>query len=292
VLAPGRKSTRPYGDDHDRVIMRETLFRKVPNPTDEVYQTLNGVIMTCVRFFYNANRDLCLRLGYEVHDMRTYAQVWTANFWSTSRVLMPKAKDENQKLLYRFLRQRFAEFYKQMITFRSRNVFTTAPGEDVMVVINPNRHAEHRKDSHRCDQPRLTTTLLKEEQDDHAEELAKYQDAHTELDVSTYAKRRVSASKMLKSGLESLGHDKLVETLTNTAASYFFCPDTRKEARRQLELHESTCLTCAHAARLKQALVADDALGDEVPVPLDECEDLGVVDPGSGEEALENPLAA
>jgi hypothetical protein len=111
--------------------MRETLFRKVPNPTPEVYENLNGVIMTCVRFFYGANRDLCLRLGYEIHDMKTYAQVWTANFWSTSRVLMPKTKDENHKLLYRFLRQRFAEFYKQMITFRSRNVLGVPPDQHV-----------------------------------------------------------------------------------------------------------------------------------------------------------------
>jgi hypothetical protein len=120
----------------------------------------------------------------------------------------------------------------------------------------------------------------------------KYTEDHTDLDVSTYAKRRQTAAEMLKVGLDALGHDKLVETLKETTESYFFCPDTRKEARRQLELHTRTCLTCAAAARLQQPLVTDNSLGDDAPVPLNEGEDLGVVDPGSVVEGSENPIAA
>lgn len=271
ATAPGRKSTRPYGDDHDRVIMRETLFRKVPNPTQEVYDNLNGVIMTCVRFFYGANKELCLRLGYEIHDMKTYAQVWTANFWSTSRVLIPKDKDENQKLLYRFLRQRFAEFYKQMITFRTRNVFTMPVDEEMSATVTP--------DDGSFD-------------DDEKLQLDQYQQKHTKLDVSTYSKRRQSAAKMLKDNLGSMDHDRLVETLSEAAESWVHCPDTRKEAKRQLELHQRTCLTCAYKARVSEPLVPDHALGEGLPVPLDEGEDLGVVDPGSSEEGSQDPLAA
>lgn len=275
AMAPGRKSARPYGDDPDRVIMRETVFRKVPDPTPEVYETLNPVIMTCVRFFYNANRKICLRLGYEIQDMKTYAQVWTANFWSTSRVLLPKTADENQKLLYRFLRQRFAEFYKQMVTFRTRNVFTNPVYDEPSIDREKPRFNDGSFDA------------------DSQAELEQYQQDHTSLDTSTYKKRRDSASAMLKSGLESMDHDKLVETLEETSTSYFFCPDTRKEAVRQLKIHKKTCLTCAALAAIqKNPLVADQTFTQHFPLPLDEGKDLSVVDSGSAEEGTENPLAA
>lgn len=279
-LSPGRKSTRPYGDDHDRVIMRETVFRKVPDPTPEVYTELNPVIMTCVRFFYNANRKICLRLGYEIQDMKTYAQVWTANFWSTSRVLMPKTADENQKLLYRFLRQRFAEFYKQMITFRTRNVFANPVDQPEFDVPTT--------------QPQLRTEDQRESiKDVDGQLVQKYNDRHAVLDTTTYKKRRDSAAALLKSGLESMDHDKLVETLEETSTSYFFCPDTRKEAVHQLKIHKKTCLTCAAIAAIeKNPLVADETFTQHFPLPLDEGKDLSVVDSGSGEEGSENAIAA
>lgn len=290
-VSPGRKSARPYGDDADRVIMRETLFRKVPNPTPKVYQDLDKVIMTCVRFFYNANRKLCLRLGYEIHDMKSYAQVWTANFWATSRVLTPKDENENQKLLYRFLRQRFAEFYRQMVTFRTRNVLVSPPEEDLVVTRAYGQNiGEYVQD---VVVSRETDVLLPEEKEEREENIRQYQEDHTELDVTTYKKRRDSAVSMLKSGLESMDHDQMVDALTEVCSSWFHCPDTRKEAERQLKLHRAACLTCAkRAALLKQTLVAENPLGDSAPVSLDVGEDLSIVDSGGDLERAENALAA
>jgi hypothetical protein len=275
-IPPGRKTNRPYGDDPDRVIFRERVFRLVANPTHQVYKQMDGVIMTCCRFFFQKNENLCLQLAFDLLDLKTYAQVWTANFWSTDRVLNPK-KDENERLLYTYLRQRFAEMYTQMRDARSRN--TVADKQSILIglgiehILDSDGFSDRQRDgSYEMKAVRYDEPVIDEEAEANMEA---WQKSHTILDTSTEKKRRTSAATLLAKNLAALPHETLLRTLTDAAESRFLCPDTRKEAQRQLDLHVKKCSACTALAR------PDDPANEQVVVALDVGDDAAEAEAGS-----------
>lgn len=279
AIPPGRKTNRPYGDDPDRVILRESVFRTVANPTTNVYQQMDPVIMTCCRFFWMKNQALCVRLGYDIGDLKTYAQMWTANFWSTGRVLRPK-KDENERLLYRFLRQRFAEFYQQLRGARSRNVVADKQSIALGLGVDYLIDSDGMGDEKVAKAVSVPTEDLDEEEQRAYE---RYKDEHTDINTSNPKKRRASAAALLSKSLSAMPHDAMVEALTQTGKSYFACPDTRKEALRQLEIHTKSCSACTPSA--EPVLPTKPAPVESLNVGLDESEDAAGVDAlGAAEE--------
>lgn len=264
AIKPGRKTNRPYGDDPDRVIFRENVFRNVVNPSSDVYKKFDPVITTCCRFFYMKNRDICVKLGYEIVDLKTYAQMWTANFWSTGRVLQPK-KDENERLLYKFLRQRFAEFYAQLRDRRHRNVVHDSGS----VMLGLGIEFKFDSDSYSRNGTRNATAVhagtetlgghadpfmhrivsaqdLTDEDDERG--FQKYKDSHAVITTTNPKKRAKHAAQLLEEGLATLPHEDLLENLERASKSRFLCPDTRKEALRQLARHQAACSKCTTLA--------------------------------------------
>ncbi len=238
----GRTSTRPYGDDPDSVVMREKIFRSVPNLPPQLYERLDPMITLCCRFFYRANTKLCLTLGYDLDDLKTYAQVWATNFWSVSRNITPASDDENMKLLYRALRQRFVEFRNQMRSLRSRNVLldrqtiSIATGVDWVFDADGYRNIEGRDEGNA---KKAVEAVEVEPNTWHSRAVLRTR--KPELDLSSETKRRESAKTMLAKLLGEMPHDRMVEVLTETSTSQFVCHDTQTEALRQLNLHQQKC---------------------------------------------------
>lgn len=312
-------AARVYGEDHDRVILRESVFRNTINPTEAVYKKLDPVIMTCVRFFYRKNKDLCVRLGYDMGDLKTYAQVWAANFWNTGRTLglqdHPEDPDGgNRRLLYSFLRQRFSEFNQQMRNFRTRGVlvdwqavevglgvestFQTAAGPADLVLerVAVGKEATTIADLGRCEcgsaRPRgpahyswCPHRTLETDEEGDGEYGARAR--KPEIDLSSPEARRLSARALLLKYLGNMTHSDMLEALTDTARSMYACPDTRSEAVKQLVIHRKSCSTCGPLDRKTAAaalLEANAPFPHGGEVALDVGEEVLTIDPGSSLE--------
>lgn len=304
--------TRVYGDDMDRVIFRESVFRRTINPAPEIWADLKNVIDIRSKVFWRINERLCVSLGFDLDDLMTYARVWTVNFWCTGRKVEPLGPSENKKMLQNFLNQRFQEFYQQMSEKRGRAVNFTA--SDVAMAMgvefrsdsdrgNPNgplsadamgpkavavdqdffkdwvpsyRHMSPNDrerwkqffsdlrapdrvqreplrdqmnvalDAIRCRRAAMAQkAILKAKEEGNAfsqeeEEFLRNKFA-TMTDRALENGRVVVAKKMLREKLAELPHDRLVEVLGDTAASEFSCPDTKREALRQLKQHRVKC---------------------------------------------------
>ena len=232
----GRSTNRPYGDSPDLVVFRHRLFRRVPNPTPEAMAKMDSVIMTCCRFFHQNNRELCQRIGFEVSDLKTYAQVWATIFWSRARVLNPKG-DENERRLYGYLRQRFAEFYKQMVGARSRSVLQDSQSVAIALGVEFICDTDGHHDNMGSVTKKAVTIPVQEDD-------LEYRERHTELDVTSVTKRRNSARALLDKSLAAMPHENLVAALTEASQSYSVCTDTRREARKRLDAHRNSCSLC------------------------------------------------
>jgi hypothetical protein len=237
VLPEGRK--RLYGEDLDLSVMRHQQFRQVPNPPAYVYQELGNVIKTCAKFFQINNQELCRRLGFSLNELKSYAMVWTATFWGTSRIVWPKG-DDNQRLLYSYLRQRFTELYQQMRSARMRNTIPDQSSIDAGFDLD---YAFDVTNESRADATPIAVSrpVLNDEQ---LAEMDVYRAAHTTINTETEKKRRKSAAELLNSKLAAMDHDTMIAALESAATSLLTCPDTRKEARRHIKLHQARCTTC------------------------------------------------
>lgn len=260
---------RAYGDDHDRVVMRESAFRQSVNPPEEAFVRFGPWIDSCVRFFFMSNQDLCHSLAFGKEDLKTYALVWFSNFWTTARLLTPKDESENDKLLYRFLRQRFSQLYQQMKGPRRRNV--AVDKETVRIGLS----VKYRLTDDGAGNLSLQAVRDVEPELDAREErgLDEYRKRVCQLDVSTPDKRRSSAAALLSRSLAAMPHDAMVSALTHTYNSLLSCPDTRKEAGRQLEKHRKSCLACSSAS--VGPLPLDAPSVETVEVVVDTVDDFG-----------------
>lgn len=262
-VAPAK---RIYGDDHDLTIMRHNQFRQCPNPPAHVFAKYEQVITTACRFFLKQNYRMCRKLGYDLDDLKSYARVWATNFYGTGRVINPK-RDENERLLYKFLRQRFAEFHSQFVKrersqLADRQTLQVALGIDFVTDTDTMRTVDGGLKA--VQQPTPTA--------DESAGLEEYRRRTNQLDLSNDRERRKSASALLEKHLQSMPHDQRVAVLTEASQNPHMCPDTRKEARRQLRLHTESCDSCATAVPANGSVAPDS-------VEVDELVDVGGVDP-------------
>lgn len=129
----------PYSKDFDLQAFRHNEFRQVPDLTPKTYAHYDGVIMTACKFYFRKNKRACLEMGYDLADLKQLALVWTTIYMGKSRVLNPTntKHDDNEALLYKALRQRFAEF-NRMLNNRHKSALpefesvTIATGIDVV----------------------------------------------------------------------------------------------------------------------------------------------------------------
>jgi hypothetical protein len=275
------RTRRVYGDDHDAVVMRERSFRQSVNPPREAFEKYAPWIDTCVRFYFMSNRELCIALGFGPDDLKTYALVWFSNFWTTTRLLNPKAESENNKLLYRFLRQRFSQLYQQMHGPRRRNVM--ADQDSIRVGLAIQYKIIQDGGAGPCLQAVNDTDPELDPQEEA--QLAAYRARVGKLDTSTPDKRRNSAVTLLNESLAAMPHDSMVSALTQTVTSVFACPDTRREAKRQLDRHRQACLACS-ATSVAPLLPAESPSLDGFEIRVDAIDEDGIVEELSLSEGL------
>jgi hypothetical protein len=260
---------RAYGDDHDRVVMRESAFRQSVNPPEEAFVRFAPWIDSCVRFFFMSNQDLCHSLAFGKEDLRTYALVWFSNFWTTARLLTPKDESENDKLLYRFLRQRFSQLYQQMKGPRRRNV--AVDKETVRIGLSVKYRLGDDGVGNLVLQAIRDTEPVLDDKDERR--MAEYRKRVCQLDVSTPDKRRASAAALLDRSLAAMPHDAMISALTHTHNSPLSCPETRKEAGKRLNTHRKSCLSCQSAS--VGPLPLDTPSVEAVEVVVDAVDDFG-----------------
>lgn len=252
------RTKRPYGDDHDSVAWREGTFRRSPNPSAEVYQQTDKIVGTCVRFFYFKNRQLCMRLSFDVDDLKTFAQVWTANFFATSRIVdEPMSSDGNQKLLYKHLRQHFAWLYSQMRGIRSRSLVldrdalstslnveyvldaqTWATGEATAISTN--------QKFFQADYTIVDADPVRKRKMEVFFDLEELRERDRLPPPNIDLKSRTKEAKVkLTKALSELPCDQLLLLLEQVGTSPFTCIDTKKEASKQYLMHSHSCTACS-----------------------------------------------
>ena len=222
VLTPpvdrGVSPTKKVYDDPILARFRHKEFRTSPN-NERFLREHNRVIERECRIFQSKNRRLCAELGYEFEDLRSYAQVWATTFAHRSAVMVEG--DDNDKLLTRYLRQRFTELFNSLLAERRGSLPEKGVLDAIQAVYSP-------------DEP------------DEA-----WIEAHDQIKSQNLAGRKRKASILLEENLNALSHDKLVEVLEETTKHP--CPDSAKLARKKLREHILACDSCK--ARLAQEAV-------------------------------------
>jgi hypothetical protein len=221
VVLPVDRGVSPIKKVYDDPILarfRHREFRTAPN-NEGFLRNHNRVIERECRIFQSKNRRLCAELGYEFEDLRSYAQVWATTFAHRSAVMVEG--DDNDKLLTRYLRQRFTELFNSLVAERRGSL----PEKGVI------------------------DALQAVQADDDVDEA--WVEAHDQIKSKSLANRKRKATVLLEENLNALGHDKMVETLEETTKHP--CPDSAKMARKKLREHIVSCDSCK--ARLAKEAV-------------------------------------
>lgn len=238
LTASGSTTHGLYREHDDLVIFRHNALRRVPNPPAEVYRRFERVVRRAARKFYWANAKLCQVFGWDVEDLQSYAQVWTTIFWSTGRTLEPGPM-ENENLLYRYLRQRFAELHGQL---KGKRIRSSVPDAQVAAIGTDTEAVKLlREDQHGA--LKVEWVAVRPPPSPRSDP------GKVELDLSSPKARRDSAVSLLERLLGQMPHEALVDALARASESDFTCPDTRQEAAKRLRLHRSACASCAAESR-------------------------------------------
>lgn len=205
------------GSDSDAVMWRQRQILRLPNPTEAVYKLMEPIISQAARRFHRTNAFLCGLEGVDVEDLKTHARVWLILFWSTSRRLINTREDgsDNQRLFTTFLKQRFAEYWRQMTEHRS-------DGSQRLGVRLRNRVPESDYEGPRSMGPSIPASAL---------------EARVGLTTMPWS--------TIVRGVERLSHQKRMNVFEDLQ-SY------RPEARHELEVHKSTCPQCQKAINTKR----------------------------------------
>lgn len=274
TVAAGRGSPNPvalrgveplkklhYDDNFELVSMRHKEFRRVPNPSTADLEVFTAVVRKAVRRFMFINTVICRRHLLAFEDLQTYAQVWTCNYLGLYKVENPTQND-NERKLYVYLCQRFAEFAK-MIVKKERNCIPDSETASIASTGRPyagpisaragtfvgadwgEQSFEEAQEQELeaevgfvSSQEPIYDPGLQEDPRQSADE------EHQEQKLDD-ARRRKEAQKLLAEKLLALPHDKRIEALEAVAESSHVCYDARLEARKQLRLHHSSCQDCS-----------------------------------------------
>jgi hypothetical protein len=235
---------RPYGDDFDLVVWRHTEFRRSPNPDRQKLEKYKSTAEKASWKFYRSNQRLCADHMLQVEDLIFgYALVWTTNYIALYEIPAERAlQNDNERLLYTYLTQRFAEF-RTSLNRKGRNELPVLDAAFIGLRGRPYDYSNKTSWlTERDEAVQQTRPML--DVDDTDDEDEDYVARHRELDVSSPNARRASATQLLETQLASLPHDEMVSLLTAASENGRIHVDARKEAGRRLRAHVQSCCAC------------------------------------------------
>jgi hypothetical protein len=236
------KNVRHNGSYGEDTIFRHKELRRCPNPTAADFKRYESVIDTNVRLFLMHHPKLCMKAGVESEDLRQYCLMWVTNFIGLyERPNTPQ--QENGRLCYRYLTQRFVEL-KGWLTRRVRNSPITIPRS----LGNTQTFANDEGDLFVFDSD-LSESLLQPEKylayplmTVEAPDDTKYKIRKALYDTLTSGpRRRREATKVLNRMLSELSHEDFIARLSEIATNSCCDVDARSEAIRMLKKHAKKC---------------------------------------------------
>lgn len=239
-----------YKNEFELVAMRHSQFRRVNNPTAEQFAYYRPTMEKAVHHFMRYNHKMCKWNMLEFNDLMTYALVYTSNYLGLFRILKPSEGD-NERLLYTYLLQKFAEFAGVLLK-KGRNCY---PDYETCYIAMPKYSME---------------PLQKE----------KPQKRET---IKQRKLRKSEAVRILAEKLATFTHEQLLETLVGVIESKFQHPDARKEAARQLKLHQKNCNACIYL-KIPNPPIKPEFEEDDLSIFLEENEEPVTRHPFSSSE--------
>jgi hypothetical protein len=239
-----------YTDEDFLVCVRHTALRRSPDAPIEKFAKYDKVMHKACWNFYNLNIDACRRWGMSVEDLRTNAMVML-NIFCAQIENEDRDDAHNEKTLYVWLRQRFAETFKIQIQ-KGRSNTPDADTVAISLLQQPYRGwMDFEKDgtpSPIIEEGAMSTysgslSHFYDRQDNESDD-EDYKKRNRKLDTSNPTARKRSASKLLNESLEAMGHDKMVETLGFAHQNILIHPDASREAGKRLKEHVLGCGTC------------------------------------------------
>lgn len=227
-----------YVEHFDLIVMRHCEFRRVPNPSPEVFKSYQRTLNTVTRHFYQTNWEFCMAVGLELDDLMTYAMVWTCNFHGQYELSEDRARNaDNQKLLYRHLQQRFTEL-RRTYRKRAKNVVVDY---DTAAVSLYDRPFTPSVDFEAETAAACAESMATEKETELELAAKRKKKAEPEIDPKL---RRRQAQRRLTEKMAELPHDALIERLRDAFTNFALAPEVRDEALRQLKKHAKKCETC------------------------------------------------
>lgn len=193
---------------------RHNEMRTVPNAPNSVLAELSPIARREANIFYSRNKFLCSEMGYDIDVAYNDAMIWANTFWGRYRIRRndpEQAKTETGKLLTNYLRQRFVEVHKGLLRERKGVV----PGEAYKTHVR----------------------------EDGEEPGAEWKEAHDEIRYKSPPLRKAKVKEILNQSFAKMGHDGMIEALTQTSKEHP-CLDTRYAAAKYLREHASECSSC------------------------------------------------
>lgn len=192
----GEVPTQKVYSDPVLARLRHREFRTAPN-NEAFLAKYREIIRREAFLFYSKNKRLCKELGYEVDDLISYGMCWSTTFAHRGQI-MDCEGDDNYRILTRFLRQRYTEFYKSLLRERRGCL----PSLD----------------------------MLK----DPTEQVIPGLDDGVEFEDSrTAAQRRSDAKEALEAGFANMSREAMVASLENAAIGPMY--GARRIAKRKLQ---------------------------------------------------------
>ena len=255
-----------YSDDFDLIVFRHCELRRVPNPSTNTLLFYRKTQLGAARHFLASNYQFCATVGLELDDLMTYAGIWTCNFHGQYELRADRSMAcDNEKLLFRYLQQRFAELRKTLY----KRMRSTTVDYDTAAVGLYNRPFTPTPDFE-ADSAQLSAESIMAINNEPVEEPA-------ELEERV---RRARAAARLQEALSRLPHDVMVERLAFAKDNDRIAPDARFEARRQLQHHVRGCLSCQASVveGVKPVKPGFEALPIESDGALEEDEESATID--------------
>lgn len=254
------------GEDFDLATFRHTEFRRVPNPAPEKLASYQWLINQASKEFFSRQQWRCQDHGLEIDDLKSLAAVWTTNFiglYERSNL----SQTENDKLLHTYLIQRFNE-YRTLLIKKERNELAKVDDAYIALYGHPPvgrmvpRGGTGTGISQRDNVCSRLPAPEVEEEEGVGEDLD--DDAKRAL-AEGVANRSAGIGQELSDLLAALGHDKMVEVLTDAMENDRIHPDARREAEKRLERHKEECAHCTPAGSPEVAdpVAGGDLLGSE-----------------------------
>lgn len=248
-----------FDDDFESGALRHADLHRVPNPSSRELAALEPVIKRETRRFYNDFRELCDDNMLGIDDLLSYGGMFTVAYLGMDRVEELNEGD-NARKLSAHLKQRFHHL-RDLLWKKGRNTFANLDEVHIALHGEPFDYSmtfsglrreraanalagEGDNGAVSMAETFLRTAVVRadadEEEVDHD-----YLARRNQLDTSSEAARKRSASALLSKLLKGLPHDEMVERLKGVIDSDRLDPTARKEARRQIRVHADECEDCA-----------------------------------------------